>query len=119
MSIQYFYPNEKMSRAVVHGSTGYLCGQVAYDFHGNIKQQSREIFEKIDSLLADIGSDKSKLLSVTIHIKSIDMFKEMNRVWVEWLENCPKPARTTIEAKMAHPDVLVEISVVAAADSVS
>ena len=40
-------------------------------------------------------------------------FKEMNSVWNTWLDPENKPARATVEAAMARPEILVEIQVTA------
>ena len=61
------------------------------------------------------GTDKTRLLSVTIYLKDIDAdFQGMNAVWDKWLPKGVAPARATVEAKLCEPEILVEMSVVAA-----
>jgi enamine deaminase RidA (YjgF/YER057c/UK114 family) len=69
---------------------------------------------KIDKLLADCGSDKSKLLMATIWLADIRYFDEINSVWDKWVVPGQTPARACVEARLAHPKYLVEIRVVAA-----
>ncbi len=114
MSIQRLNQTHRMSRIVVHGDTIYLCGQTAKDRTADIEGQTVTTLEKIEELLAEVGSDKTKLLSVTIYLGSIAHFDRMNAVWDAWVVPGHQPARACVEARMAHPDLLVEMSVVAA-----
>ena len=66
-------------------------------------------------MLAEAGSDKDHLLSATIYLKDIDAdFAAMNEVWSAWLSPGQAPSRTTVQAELARPQVLVEITVIAA-----
>ena len=115
MSIQRQLTNERMSQIVVHSGTVYLAGQVGDDLSAGIEQQTRETLKNIEHLLDLAGSDKSRILSVTIYLKDIDAdFAGMNSVWDQWLPKGVAPARATVEAKLCEPEILVELSVVAA-----
>lgn len=112
MSIQRIQPGPRMSQAVVHGDTVYLAGQVAEG--ATVVEQSRAALARVDELLASVGSDRSKLVSVTIYLADIALFADMNSVWDAWVDGANPPARATVEAKLATPDFLVEFAVVAA-----
>ncbi|UVJ43918.1 RidA family protein [Pseudomonas sp. LS1212] len=115
MSIQRQRTNERMSQIVVHNGTVYLAGQVGDDMNAGIEQQTRETLANIERLLDLAGTDKSRLLSVTIYLKDIDAdFQGMNSVWDTWLPKGTACARATVEAKLCEPEILVELSVVAA-----
>lgn len=115
MAIQRQLTNERMSKIVVHNGTVYLAGQVGDDLNAGIEQQTREILANIERLLDLAGTDKSHLLSVTIYLKDIDAhFQGMNAVWDKWLPKGVAPARATVESKLCNPQILVELSVVAA-----
>ena len=115
MSVQRQLTNDRMSQIVVHNGTVYLAGQVANDMAGSVEQQTREVLGNIERLLDLAGTDKSRLLSVTIYLKDIDAhFAGMNSVWDQWLPKGVAPARATVEAKLCEPQILVELSVVAA-----
>lgn len=104
-----------MSQAVVHGATVYLAGQVADQTKGkSVGDQTREILAKIDGLLAEAGSDKTKILSATIYLADIATFAEMNAIWDAWVPPGHAPARATVEAKLAAPPYTVEIACIAA-----
>jgi len=115
MSIKRIEAGSRMSQAVIHGDTVYLAGQVAHKSPGKpVGQQTEEILGSIDRLLAEAGTDKSKILSAQIWLTDISKWSEMNEVWDAWLSPGNAPARATVEAKLAGPDFNVEIMVVAA-----
>ena len=104
-----------MSQAAVHGDTVYTAGQVAVAAAGeSVTRQTEVILAEIDALLEAAGSDKSRLLSATIWLTSMDDFAEMNEVWDQWVVAEETPARACVEARLASPDFNVEIAVVAA-----
>ena len=116
MSVTRFKTNKRMSQAVVHGGVVYTAGQVAMNAPGeSVTRQTEAILAEIDSLLADAGSDKSRLISATIWLASMDDFGEMNEVWDAWVVEGETPARACVEAKLAAPQFNVEIAVIAAA----
>lgn len=115
MSITRIGAGPRMSQAVVHGNTVYLAGQVASKTAGaSVEEQTREILATIDALLAEAGSDKTKVLSATIYLVDMATFGEMNKVWDGWVAPGATPARATVEAKLAAPPYKVEIAVIAA-----
>jgi enamine deaminase RidA (YjgF/YER057c/UK114 family) len=71
------------------------------------------MLDKVDQLLLDAGSDRQHLLSATIYIKDMQDFQAMNTVWDNWIPEGHAPARACVQASMARPELLVEISVVA------
>jgi len=115
MTIQRIEAGPRMSQAVVHGNTVYLAGQVALNRPGaSVADQTRNILERIDALLAEAGSDRSKLLTATIWLSDIGDFAEMNAVWDSWVTPGDPPCRACVESRLAAPDYVVEIQVVAA-----
>ncbi|MBI4594445.1 MAG: RidA family protein [Candidatus Rokubacteria bacterium] len=113
MTIQRHNVGPRMSQAVVNNGTVYLAGQVFGDAP-TAKGQTEQILKKIDGLLAGAGSSKSKLLAATIYLADIRYYDEMNAVWDAWVDPANTPARATVEARLAAPKYLVEISVTAA-----
>ena len=105
---------KRMSQVVVHGNTAYLAGQVAVDIGADISVQTAQVLEKIDRLLAAAGTDKSRLLSVTVFLTDIRSFAEMNAVWDSWVPADASPARATIQARLANPAYCVEMQAIAA-----
>jgi len=114
MTIERYQTAARMSKVVVHENTIYLCGQVAEDRSANIMEQTRTMLEKVSDLLFSVGSSPEKILSATIYLKNMDHFKDMNTVWDSWVPEGHAPARACVQAAMASPELLVEISVTAA-----
>ena len=114
-NIERFDKNERLSRIVVHNGTVYLSGLTADDKKTHTSDQTKEIFAKADRLLASVGSDKSKLLFAQIWLRDVEDFDAMNKAWVTWLDGAEPPARATVGASFALPEIRVEIQFTAAA----
>lgn len=114
--IERFHSGPRMSKIVRHGGLVYLCGQTAGGVEGldDVTAQTEETLARVDRLLAEAGSDRSRILSALIHLKDMADFAAMNAVWEAWLPADSAPARTTVEARLASPSLLVEVTVVAA-----
>jgi enamine deaminase RidA (YjgF/YER057c/UK114 family) len=103
-----------MSRIVTHNNTVYLCGQVCSDATKDITEQTQTMLDKVDTLLFEANSDKEHILSATVYISDMANFKAMNEVWDAWVPQGHAPARACVEAAMARPELLVEVSIIAA-----
>ena len=114
MEIKRISPGPRLSGAVVHSETIYVAGQVASDASVGAKGQTEQILKKIDELLAQAGSDKSKILSATVWLANMGTYDEMNAAWDSWLDTKNPPARATVESRLAAPKFLVEIACIAA-----
>lgn len=111
--IQRIDAGPRMSEACIHGGIAYLAGQVPETAGADIETQTREVLEAIDALLAQAGSDKSRILRAQIFLADIADFAGMNRAWDAWVVPGQAPARATVEARLANPDWKVEIVVTA------
>lgn len=105
---------ERMSKIVIHNDTIYLCGQVADNSDEPIGPQTENMLSKVEKLLEQAGSGKGHILSATIYLRDIKDFAGMNAIWDQWIPKGHAPARACVEARMARPDLLVEISIIAA-----
>ncbi len=114
MTIQRFHVGPRLSEMAVHGNTIYLAGQVADDNSQDISGQTTQVLAAIDRLLAEAGSDKTKILSTTIYIADMNEFSGMNAVWDAWVSPGHTPPRATVQARLAKPEYRVEIQVIAA-----
>lgn len=116
MTIERLHTNDRMSQVVIHNDTVYLAGQVALKSPGaSVAEQTKAILDQIDGLLAEAGTDKSKALTATIWLCSMDDFAEMNAVWDEWSKGGAAPCRAAVESpRLAAPQFTVEIGLIAA-----
>ena len=105
----------RMSKVVVHGDTVYLAGIVANGPKGkSTGEQTKDILGQIDAFLAKAGTDKSKLLNVTIWLADMADFAAMNEIYDAWVVPGHTPARCCGAVTLALPDIRVEIMAVAA-----
>jgi enamine deaminase RidA (YjgF/YER057c/UK114 family) len=114
MTIQRHNVGKRLSEVVVHNGVAYLAGEVPDDGSKDITGQTEEVLAKIDRLLAQVGSDKSKLLSAQIFLPDMKDFAGMNVAWEKWVLPGQTPARATVEARLANPAYKVEIMCIAA-----
>ncbi|KIN61213.1 Endoribonuclease L-PSP family protein [Sulfitobacter noctilucae] len=112
--IKRHHTNQRMSQIVTHNGTIYLAGQVG-TAGASVAQQTQDCLDKINALLAEAGSDKTCILQAVIWLADMADFEEMNGVWDAWVAEGHAPARACGEAKLARPDLTVEIIVTAAA----
>ena len=103
----------RMSQMVRHNGTIYLAGQVGNP-GDSVTDQTRTCLSNIDRLLAEAGSDKTRILQTTIWMADMKDFAEMNAVWDTWVPQGHTPARASGESKLATPEYLVEFIVIAA-----
>jgi enamine deaminase RidA (YjgF/YER057c/UK114 family) len=119
MPIERRHTGKRMSDIAVFTPVGerlaWLAGQVAEDPTADLAAQARSVLSQIDALLAEIGSDKTHILSATIYLADMRDFAAMNVVWDAWVPQGHTPARATVEAQLANPAYRIEIQVVAAA----
>lgn len=113
MTVTRHHIGQRMSQIVVHNETVYLAGQVG-EAGASVTEQTRGILARVDALLGEVGSDKTKILQAVIWLDDMAHFAEMNAVWDAWVPEGAAPARACGEAKLARPDLQVEIIVTAA-----
>ena len=112
--VQRFHVGPRLSEMVVHNGTVYLAGQVPEDGTKDIRGQTAEVLGMIDKLLAEAGSDKSRILMAQIFLADLADFAGMNEVWDAWVAQGNTPPRATVQAKLARPEWRLEIVVTAA-----
>jgi enamine deaminase RidA (YjgF/YER057c/UK114 family) len=113
--IQRFEVGPRMSELAVYNGVAYLAGQVPEDTSLDIVGQTREVLEAIDALLAQAGTDKTRILRAQIYLADIADFAGMNQAWDAWVAAGHAPPRATVQAPLAKPEWKVEIVVTAAA----
>ena len=113
MSIKRLESGARMSQAVIANGFAFLAGQVAPDPTADVEGQTRQVLGEIDRLLAAAGTNKSRILSANVYLADIGTFAQMNKAWDAWVPADAKPARATLEAKLAAPEYRVEIQVTA------
>jgi enamine deaminase RidA (YjgF/YER057c/UK114 family) len=106
-------PGPRMSEAVAYNGILWVAGQLG-EPGGSVAEQTAQALAAIDAILAEAGTDKTRILSAQIWLADMASFAEMNSVWDTWVAPGHTPARATGEAKLATPDYKVEVIVTAA-----
>jgi enamine deaminase RidA (YjgF/YER057c/UK114 family) len=113
-NITRFHPAARYCEASVHNGVAYLAGQVADDASQDITGQTAQVLAMVDRLLAEVGSDKSRILMAQIFLADLADFSGMNAVWDAWVVPGQAPPRATVQARLARPEWRIEIVVTAA-----
>lgn len=113
MAIERQQVGQRMSEIVKHNGVVYLAGQTA-EPGKPVAEQTCAVLRIIEDLLKDAGSSPQRILQATIWLADMADFEEMNKVWDAWVPDGHAPARACGEARLASPDLKVEIIVTAA-----
>lgn len=109
--IKRLHPGKRFCEAVIVNGIITTAGITGRDETADAVGQTRDILAQIDALLAEAGTSKSKLISASIWLRDIAHFDQMNEVWDQWVDKDNLPVRATVEARLAAPELLVEIQV--------
>ncbi len=112
--ITRFHVGPRLSETAVHGGTVYLAGQVPDDTAADMRGQTAQVLGMVDRLLAEAGSDKSRILLAQIFLADIGDIAAMNEVWDAWIPAGHTPPRATVQARLANTAYKIEIVVTAA-----
>ena len=98
----------------------FTAGQVGTDATGrlagpDVQSQTRQAIENVRAVLEAGGSGLDRLVKVTVFLSDMRVFDGMNEVYRELIPE-PRPGRSTVEARLARPEILVEIEGIALAD---
>jgi enamine deaminase RidA (YjgF/YER057c/UK114 family) len=111
---QRFGTTARWSEACVFNGLVFLSGQLADDCSQPFDSQITQTLAAIEHALSLAGSDKSRLLQVTIFMKDLANMAHLNAVWDAWVPPGCAPGRATVQASMVNPKCLVEMTVIAA-----
>ena len=115
MDIERYGSNSRLSKVVKANGFAFLSGLTARDTAVGVEEQTADILQQIDELLAMAGSDKAGIVNVNIWMRDIAQRDRMNAVWEAWVDPQAKPARATVQSALGREDVLLEIMVQALA----
>ena len=114
MTLHRHLPGARLAEAVVCNGIAWLAGQVPENLDADAQAQTANVLAQIDTVLRDLGSDKSQVIDATIFLADLADYDAMNAAWDAWVIPGQTPARATVQAKLANPAWKVEIKIVAA-----
>ncbi|MCK9914293.1 RidA family protein [Microbacteriaceae bacterium K1510] len=106
--------NQRRSRALVHNGIVYTAGQVPDDMGLDIAGQAKQVLAKIEQLVTEAGSSKSRILTAQVWLRTMEDFAAFNTVWDAWVVQGSTPTRCCGKVEMNNPNCRVEILVTAA-----
>ena len=112
--IQRFHVGARLSETAVFNGVVYLAGMVPEDGATDIRGQTADVLAQIDRLLAEAGSDKTRILRTQIYLADMADMAGMNEVWDAWVAPGHAPPRATVQAALANPAWKIEVVVTAA-----
>lgn len=117
LPIQRHEVGPRFSEAAVHNGVAYLAGQVPTPSAsgGDIAVQAASALAEVDRVLALCGTDRSRLLMVTIVLRDVaGDAAGMNAIYEGWIAGSPAPPRATIQAALVKPEWRIEVIATAA-----
>ena len=111
--IQRLRASQRWSDATIFKGIAHFV-EVAADTGQDLTSQTQQILNQAETTLAEIGADKSRLLSVTIYLTDANNAATFNTLWDAWLPAGCAPSRACVVAQLLDPKMLVEIAFVAA-----
>lgn len=103
-----------ISQVVVHGDIVYLAGVTPDPIEGDVRSQTRQVLRRIDELLREAGTDKSRLIAAQVWLSDMRLFEDHNAAWNEWVDPSNPPVRACLTTQFWRPGMLVEVMVTAA-----
>lgn len=85
---------------------GHISGQVACDpetgnpIHGSMKEQAACVMQSLKGIMEDMGLSLSHIIKCNVYISSMDLFDEMNAVYISYFGTENPPARQTVVAEV-------------------
>ena len=113
-SIKRHHPGGSLSRLVECGNLVFVAGTTAEDRSASCKGQTEQVLKKIEKLLSDGGSNKSRILWANVWLTDMREKDQMDAAWQAWVDPENKPTRATVESRLGTPDTRVEIMMIAA-----
>ncbi|MCW8346061.1 MULTISPECIES: RidA family protein [Vibrio] len=115
MTIHRVNPCKRWSDVTVFNGIAHFVEVAESDTSAGMQSQVQQIFDQAETMLQSIGSDKSRILSVTVYVTDFANFDALNEVWDSWFPEQCAPSRACVKVELADPNLLVEMAFVAAA----
>lgn len=111
--IKRFNTGPRMSDAVTFNNTLYYTSVPTVEVD-DAYLQTKSVLADIDHMLQQNGSEKSRILDVTIFLVNPHDFEAMNRAWDEWVDAENSPVRCTVQAGLMRDEWKLEVKIIAA-----
>ena len=117
LSVEFAAGNPNLSPATRFGNLVFVSGQtgrhpVTGELGKDIREQTRNALERVKGILEAAGTSLDNVLTVTAYVTGRENLPVYNDEYARYFPTA-KPARTTIQAGLNSPDMLVEITATA------
>ncbi|RYY77337.1 MAG: RidA family protein [Gammaproteobacteria bacterium] len=116
-NIQRLRPTPRWSDATIFNGIAHFV-EVPADTEQDMTSQIVQIFKQAEATLAEIGTNKSHLLSATVYLTHVGNVAIFNQLWEAWLPKNCAPSRACIKVELLDPKMLIEIAFVAAIENI-
>ncbi|HKM08820.1 MAG TPA: RidA family protein [Sphaerochaeta sp.] len=107
------------SQAIIAAPFVFTSGQLPVDpktnelVGGDAANQAKQVFENLKAVLAEAGTDLSRVVKSTVFLKNMDDFAAVNKVYASYFPEGILPARSAVQVAKLPKDVAVEIEIIA------
>ncbi|EGR2426404.1 RidA family protein [Vibrio cholerae] len=115
MTIHRINPGNRWSDITVFNGIAHFVEVADSDTSADMQGQVEQVLAQAERQLAKIGSDRSRILSVTIYVTDFADLPVLNQIWDAWFPEGCAPSRACVKAELADPDYKVEMAFVVAA----
>jgi len=110
-------PNPNLSPATRFGNLVFVAGQtgrhpVSGEVGRDVREQTRFALLRVKTILETAGTSLDNVLTVLTHLTRREDLAAYNEEYAKFFPT-DKPARTTVEAMLNYPELLVEITATA------
>ncbi|MCD7726338.1 MAG: RidA family protein [Clostridiales bacterium] len=105
------------SQGIIAGDFLFASGQIPIDpatggIRGNdITEQAEQVMKNVGAILAQAGTDYTKVVKTTCFLANMEDFAAFNAVYEQYFTE--KPARSCVAVKQLPKEVLCEVEVTA------
>jgi enamine deaminase RidA (YjgF/YER057c/UK114 family) len=92
--------SRRWSDVVIHAGVARWV-EVAEDTSGDARSQIDQVLRQIDTTLAQVGSDSTRLLDVLIFLADLKDVPTLNEAWDAWVPQGAPPIRVCVQAGLA------------------
>ena len=108
------------NQAIKAGNFVYCSGQIAInpnsnqiDCLGDIKGETTQVLNNLKAVLTASGASLENVIKTTIFLTDLNNFQIVNKIYSEFFQSEPSPARACVEVSSLPKGVLIEIDCVA------
>ena len=114
------HPDAPISQAIRVGQLVFVSGITPFTREmrlakGDFAAQMHQVMANLDAILSASGSSLARVVKCTVILARREDWRAMNEIYRTYWPGKDFPARTAFEARLPHPDFLLEVECVAEA----